>query len=416
MATVWSGHYSTGTYTYTEVKVDYSGTRATAYLMHTRTNEYYGTEYTDGATFTFGGQSTSFAYSVSGPHENVIIAQVSFDISMSGGTYSGSTSGEVGPFSFSGSVTIPAQNYTITYDANGGSNAPASQTKTPGTALTLSTATPSRSSVTAGSVTITFNGSNGTVIGGSTATSSRYTNYAFSKWNTAANGSGTNYNPGATYTTDANAILYAQWTSSTTAYDAITLPGGFRQGYTLLGWSTTSGSSTITSGMTVGASYTPTTNKTIYAVWKQQSVSLRLAQEIFDLIYPIGSIYLSIGSTNPSTLFGGTWVQIKDTFLLSAGDTYTAGATGGEATHTLTANEVPEMSFAVGHIAYADAVFRGIKNVTHEINDNAPSGNNDEAQNASMWNHRQHIYTFGGDGAHNNMPPYQVVYVWKRTA
>ena len=52
--------------------------------------------------------------------------------------------------------------------------------------------------------------------------------------------------------------------------------------------------------------------------------------------YPIGSIYTSINATSPAVLFGGTWSQIKDTFLLTAGDTYTAGSTGGTATHTHT--------------------------------------------------------------------------------
>lgn len=71
-------------------------------------------------------------------------------------------------------------------------------------------------------------------------------------------------------------------------------------------------------------------------------------KRIFNLIYPIGSIYLSENSTSPATLFGGTWTQIKDKFLLTAGDTYKAGNTGGSSTHkhttaghTLTTNEMP---------------------------------------------------------------------------
>ena len=56
---------------------------------------------------------------------------------------------------------------------------------------------------------------------------------------------------------------------------------------------------------------------------------------IAEVIYPVGAIYISTVSTNPADLFGfGTWEQIKDVFLLSAGTTYTAGSTGGEATHT----------------------------------------------------------------------------------
>lgn len=43
-------------------------------------------------------------------------------------------------------------------------------------------------------------------------------------------------------------------------------------------------------------------------------------QELIDLIYPVGSIYISVNSVSPATLFGGTWEQIQDRFLLSAGN------------------------------------------------------------------------------------------------
>lgn len=53
--------------------------------------------------------------------------------------------------------------------------------------------------------------------------------------------------------------------------------------------------------------------------------------------YPVGSIYISVNSTSPATLFGGTWERIQDVFLLAAGSSYSAGSTGGAATVTLTA-------------------------------------------------------------------------------
>ena len=62
---------------------------------------------------------------------------------------------------------------------------------------------------------------------------------------------------------------------------------------------------------------------------------------IVNLIYPVGSIYMSVNSTSPATLFGGTCTQLQNRFLLGAGSSYTAGATGGEATHTLTVSEMP---------------------------------------------------------------------------
>ena len=118
-----------------------------------------------------------------------------------------------------------------------------------------------------------------------------------------------------------------------------------------------------------------------------------------DNIYPVGSIYLSTNSTNPGTLFGGTWVQIKDKFLLSAGDTYTAGATGGVATNDLS-NKIHYSNASYGLTdasitGYADRTVVGIAR---------PSGTSTDE---TAYSHFANI---------NNMPPYLVVYVWKRTA
>ena len=66
-----------------------------------------------------------------------------------------------------------------------------------------------------------------------------------------------------------------------------------------------------------------------------------LKENFLNLVYPVGSIYWSSNNTNPSTLFGGTWTQIKDRFILAAGDSYSNGATGGAATVTLTVSNMP---------------------------------------------------------------------------
>lgn len=63
--------------------------------------------------------------------------------------------------------------------------------------------------------------------------------------------------------------------------------------------------------------------------------------ELIDLIYPVGSIYMSVNSTSPATLFGGTWSQLQDRFLLGAGSAYTNGNTGGATTVTLTTSQIP---------------------------------------------------------------------------
>ena len=129
---------------------------------------------------------------------------------------------------------------------------------------------------------------------------------------------------------------------------------------------------------------------------------------IADIIYPVGSIYLSVNSTDPSTIFGGTWEQIKDQFLLSAGDTYTAGATGGEATHTLTINEMPSHSH---NVSWQDNCPPWVQAGGYGQVTPTSTGNANKVNLGGLS-----IGGTGGGQAHNNMPPYLVVYVWKRTA
>lgn len=69
------------------------------------------------------------------------------------------------------------------------------------------------------------------------------------------------------------------------------------------------------------------------------------------MAYPVGSIYMSVNSASPATLFGGTWERIQDAFLLAAGTNHAAGTTGGEETHKLTAAEsgVPAHAHGMAH-------------------------------------------------------------------
>lgn len=116
-----------------------------------------------------------------------------------------------------------------------------------------------------------------------------------------------------------------------------------------------------------------------------------------DIIYPVGSIYISVNNTNPSTYYGGTWVQIKDRFLLACGNTYSNGATGGEATVKL---DLPNYAYKVWNTdpEYANKDLGGLWQ---------PSGNN--------YGYSSN-YISNKNTPHNNMPPYLAVYVWKRTA
>ena len=88
-------------------RVDYSGTSATAHLLYTRTNTYSGATGSGDATFSFGGASVGFNQTRYGQMTDSELASVGFGISMSGGTYSGSSSG--GYMGGSWSVSIPSQ-------------------------------------------------------------------------------------------------------------------------------------------------------------------------------------------------------------------------------------------------------------------------------------------------------------------
>lgn len=122
---------------------------------------------------------------------------------------------------------------------------------------------------------------------------------------------------------------------------------------------------------------------------------------IFDMVYPVGAIYLSVNSVNPSVLFGGTWEQVQDRFLLGAGSTYSAGSIGGEANHTLTIDEMPRHN--------------------HEVDNLNASGNvtpymTVQAQDKKGYGGNVQTMFAGGGQPHNNMPPYLSVYIWKRVS
>lgn len=156
---------------------------------------------------------------------------------------------------------------------------------------------------------------------------------------------------------------------------------------------------------------------------------------VLSLAYPVGSIYLSVNSTNPGTLFGGTWQQLTDRFLLGAGNTYTNGNTGGEASHTLTTNEIPSHTHTLGtasgsfEIAASGNAMPLTNNYSGFVTFAAQTGGNssypntysrDDASKANRskvtLNHTHTIANSGSGQAHNNMPPYLVVYMWKRIA
>lgn len=124
-------------------------------------------------------------------------------------------------------------------------------------------------------------------------------------------------------------------------------------------------------------------------------------------IYPVGSIYMSVNSASPASLFGGTWEQLKDRFLLGAGDTYVAGSAGGEAAHKLTVDEIAAHGHDIGLTEYSSGTTVEAWHLT--LKESAyVTYSNDTKRYTAPTNES------GGGVAHNNMPPYLAVYMWKR--
>ena len=123
--------------------------------------------------------------------------------------------------------------------------------------------------------------------------------------------------------------------------------------------------------------------------------------QILGLVYPVGSIYMSINNVSPATLFGGKWVQIKGRFLLGASDVYKANTTGGEATHALTTDEMPNHQHSIW-----------FPNSGGE--QSAEIGYPEAGSSKTYYAEASKTAGAGGGAAHNNMPPYLVVYMWRR--
>lgn len=166
-------------------------------------------------------------------------------------------------------------------------------------------------------------------------------------------------------------------------------------------------------------------------------------------IYPVGSIYMSVNNVNPSTIFGGTWQQIKDKFLLASGDTYNNGATGGSANNTLEVGNLPshthsydKASATDAHVLTASEIPSHYHNFTSSYFGNSSEGDQSPypytgsgvrvgntsalGQTTSIGGGQGHSHsitnssaTSGAAGSAtpvNNMPPYLAVNVWVRTA
>ena len=125
-----------------------------------------------------------------------------------------------------------------------------------------------------------------------------------------------------------------------------------------------------------------------------------------DLVYPIGSIYITTNTVDPSVLFGGKWERYAAGRCLvgyQSGDNEfgTVGKTGGEKTHTLTVQEL------ASHTHYVSAVY-----------DNTPTGGNNFVYSynyvGDISMSTTPVGNTGNNQPHNNLQPYVVVYMYRR--
>ena len=144
---------------------------------------------------------------------------------------------------------------------------------------------------------------------------------------------------------------------------------------------------------------------------------------ILDNVYPVGSIYMNVNSTNPGTLFGGTWEQIQGKFLLGMSSSYPAGSQGGEAEHTLTSHEIPAHSHYVGQpgntyrVLPSDLATEDPNEGLYTTEVTSPGCR--YLKPSYTWLDyltASYIVDTPYELPHNNMPPYLSVYIWKRTA
>lgn len=153
---------------------------------------------------------------------------------------------------------------------------------------------------------------------------------------------------------------------------------------------------------------------------------------VLNIFFPVGSVYMSADTSfDPNTSWGGTWVKVENRFLLGSSESKAIGTTGGEETHTLTLAETPEHYHDKGTMeitgattnsvlgAYDGGSFTGAFKRTKRAYDNGGFGYNHgrgglQIQASEGWSGTTN--TIGENQPHNNMPPYEVVNIWKRTA
>ena len=187
--------------------------------------------------------------------------------------------------------------------------------------------------------------------------------------------------------------------------------------------------------------------------------SVDITQQILNMIYPVGSIYMSVNNVSPATFIGGTWTALTDRVLIGAGSSYAVNATGGATSHThtsaahthtsaahthttaghvLTTSEIPKhyhtdwhwespsgSQFGVNNYGATGASTKGTWKVAYSSTSSEASfytgytgggASHSHGNTGSTTPGNTGSTTPGNTGSSSNLPPYLAVYMWKRTA
>ena len=168
--------------------------------------------------------------------------------------------------------------------------------------------------------------------------------------------------------------------------------------------------------------------------------SVDTTQQILNMIYPVGSIYMSVNNVSPATFIGGTWTALTDRVLIGAGSSYAVNATGGATSHTHTSAAHTHTSATHNHalsdkgwglfsssgntVGWVYSGNSGYWNANWQFNVTSAANSSKEFRDGMVLGgvtetttpDNTGSTTPGNTGSSSNLPPYLAVYMWKRTA
>ena len=139
------------------------------------------------------------------------------------------------------------------------------------------------------------------------------------------------------------------------------------------------------------------------------------------LAYPVGSVFIAYNNTSPASRFGGTWTQITGRVLRAANDVNT----GGSDSVTLTSAQMPSHYHNFMHISYSgetlqtnpNKLTRDVQSLIHDSKQTAGYYMLSSANTYQKWEKQSaRMQTAGSSSSFSNLPAYQDLYVWRRTA